>query len=116
MEVRAIALSELDDLLALYRQLHDVDDPLPDRSTVEAIWQELLDNPRYKYFGAYTATGLVSSCTLTVIPNLTRGCKPYGVVENVVTHTEHRERDMAKRYSPKLCPSRGRKAATKSCC
>jgi GNAT superfamily N-acetyltransferase len=35
-------------------------------------------------------------CTITVIPNLTRGCRPYGVLENVVTHADHRNRGHGK--------------------
>lgn len=96
MKVRQISSSELKSLLDLYRHLHDVDDPLPDSATVEAVWQELLGNPRYRYFGAYAADKLVSSCTVTVVPNLTRGCKPYGVIENVVTHADHRKRGYGK--------------------
>ncbi|MFH0129548.1 GNAT family N-acetyltransferase [Variovorax sp. VaC1] len=96
MDVRQIAPSELKSLLALYRHLHDTDDPLPDTATVESVWQELMGNPRYRYFGAYAAEQLVSSCTVTVIPNLTRGCKPYAVVENVVTHADHRKRGYGK--------------------
>ena len=49
-----------------------------------------LANPRIRYFGGWDEGLLVASCTLTVIPNLTRACRPYGVIENVVTHSAHR--------------------------
>lgn len=96
MQVRQIAPSELSSLLELYRHLHDDDDPLPEASTIEAVWRELQGNPRYRYFGGYVDGNLVSSCTITVIPNLTRGCRPYGLIENVVTHAEHRHRGYGK--------------------
>lgn len=96
MKIRPIQASELDKLLALYAHLHQSDDPLPDQPVIQAVWKELLANPRYKYFGGYLGAELVSSCTLTVIPNLTRGCRPYGVIENVVTHANHRNQGYGK--------------------
>lgn len=96
MDIRPIAASELNDLLALYAHLHSADDPQPDAPKVQAVWQELLANPRYRYFGGYVGGQLVVSCNLTVIPNLTRGCRPYGLIENVVTHAEHRQQGYGK--------------------
>lgn len=75
--------------------LHTEDDPLPCIDSIEAIWQELRVSPYHKYFGAYVEDRLVSSCTLTLTPNLTRGCRPYGVIENVVTEANFRKRGFA---------------------
>jgi GNAT superfamily N-acetyltransferase len=96
MDVRQILPAELDDLLALYAHLHKSDEPLPEPSVVLTVWQELMENSRYKYFGGYVDRTLVTSCTITVVPNLTRACKPYGVIENVVTHASHRNKGYGK--------------------
>ena len=90
MEIRELKESELDDLLELYQQLHASDDPLPERSTIESVWHEIQESHQFRYFGVFVEGQLVSSCTLSVVPNLTRGCRPYGVIENVVTHSDFR--------------------------
>lgn len=90
MDIRLIQVGELQELLALYAHLHAKDDPLPEAPVVNAVWQELMQSERNKYFGCYVDGALVSSCTIAVIPNLTRGCRPYGLLENVVTHASHR--------------------------
>ena len=96
MNIREIQSDELQSLLNLYTHLHEHDDPLPSTAVAQAVWSEALANPRIKYFGGFTAGVLVSSCTLTVIPNLTRACRPYGVIENVVTHAAHRGKGWGK--------------------
>ena len=91
MEIRALASkNDLAALLQLYAHLHASDIPLPPAADIEAVWSEIQANPRLRYFGAFIGTELIASCTIAVIPNLTRGCRPYGVVENVVTHSAHR--------------------------
>ena len=89
-QIRSLESHELKALLALYAHLHAVDDPLPGPEQVEAVWQEILSNPRLSYWGVWEGPALVASCTLAIIPNLTRACRPYGVIENVVTHADHR--------------------------
>ncbi|MBI5259197.1 MAG: GNAT family N-acetyltransferase [Burkholderiales bacterium] len=96
MDLNPLAPHELPALLALYRHLHRADDPLPAPAVVQAVWQELLASPRHHLIGGYVDAQLIASCTLVVIPNLTRGCRPYGLIENVVTHADHRNRGHGK--------------------
>ena len=92
MHICSVPLHDLDALLALYAHLNPADAPLPERAAVEGVWQELLASPRYQCFGVYLENTLVSTCTLSVVPNLTRACRPYGLVENVVTHPDYRNK------------------------
>jgi GNAT superfamily N-acetyltransferase len=96
VDVRPIPFDDLEQLLGLYRHLHESDEALPPAPVVEATWRELAANPRSNYFGGYVKDALVCSCVLTVISNLTRGCKPYGLIENVVTHKAHRRKGYGK--------------------
>ncbi|KAF1045183.1 GNAT family N-acetyltransferase [Xylophilus sp.] len=90
LAIRRLRQGDLDALLALYTHLHAQDDPLPARSVVEGVWRELLADARQQCLGGFDGDALVASCKLVVVPNLTRGCRPYALVENVVTHAGHR--------------------------
>ena len=96
MEIREINETELEELLNLYDHLHDLDDPLPSKDIVAKIWKEIQDNKNIKFFGVYVENILVSACTIALIPNLTRACRPYSIIENVVTHADHRRKGYGK--------------------
>jgi GNAT superfamily N-acetyltransferase len=90
MQIHILRTEDLDSLLRLYAHLHASDDPAPVNNELAEVWSEVLGNPRCRYFGGFVSGELVSSCTIMVIPNLTRGARPYGLIENVVTHHAHR--------------------------
>ena len=87
--VRGIAEAELPALLHLYTHLHS-DDPMLPLDQAAEIWRSMLRNPNQCVYGAYRESELVATCTLVVTPNLTRGGRPYGLIENVVTHPDYR--------------------------
>jgi GNAT superfamily N-acetyltransferase len=88
--VRRVKHEELDELLVLYKHLHRKDAPLPERSALEVLWTTILEDPHLCYFVGELNGKIITSCTLTIIPNLTRGARPYGLIENVVTEATHR--------------------------
>ena len=87
--VHEIAEAELPQLLHLYTHLHPDDNLLPLGDAAE-IWQSIERDPNQRFCGTYWNDALVSACTLIVIPNLTRGGRPYALIENVVTHPDYR--------------------------
>ena len=94
--IRELKTSELAILLDLYLHLHESDDPLPSTDDVERLWNTIQENKGLKYLGYFYRDKLVSSCNLSIIPNLTRGCRPYCVIENVVTHPQFRRMGFGK--------------------
>jgi GNAT superfamily N-acetyltransferase len=96
MKIRRIAADELPDLLGLYAMLHP-EDPVVDANAPEVrqLWQRILADPNLRYYVAEQDGEVIATCTLTIIPNLTRGLRPYGVIENVVTNHAYRKRGFA---------------------
>ncbi len=80
---------DLAGVLALYRQLNP-DDPVLDVAGAAPVWAAVLGSGLTTPFVAEIEGRLVSSCTLAIVPNLSRGARPYGVIENVVTDAGHR--------------------------
>ena len=91
--IRLAGPGDLDGMLDLYRHLNP-DDPRPSPAAAEAAWGALLASKLTSVFVAEATGRPVASCTLIIVPNLTRGARPYGLVENVVTHAAHRRRGL----------------------
>jgi GNAT superfamily N-acetyltransferase len=92
IRIREVRPDELSALLMLYGHLHTADVPLPDAATVNQIWDEIHRDPKLHCLVAETDGVFAASCILAIIPNLTRGARPYGLIENVVTHADYRRR------------------------
>ncbi len=82
---------ELHSILDLYKDLHEKDNPLPPADRLRKTWAEILNQPGMHVLVVDHDGKLVASCVLTIIPNLTRGARPYGLVENVVTRQGYRK-------------------------
>ena len=94
MIIREAERHDLPQLLELYTFLHETEIPLIDEA-LNTLWSRILSDPNHHVFVAHSDETLISSCALVVVPNLTRGQRPYALIENVVTHPEYRGRGFA---------------------
>jgi GNAT superfamily N-acetyltransferase len=91
LTIRDAQEEDLEQLQALYFHLNPEDASCPPE-----LAKDILTNLR-SYRGSTILIGavesaIVATCTVVIIPNLTRGGKPYALVENVVTHQEWRNK------------------------
>lgn len=92
--IREIAEKDLDGLLRLYMQLHD--NPFPEKDDrVLGVWKDILNDKNHHLIVAEENGVIVSSCVCVIIPNLTRGQRPYAFIENVITDKDHRKKGYA---------------------
>lgn len=92
--VREINENELNDLLELYLYLHE--DSMPEASEyLMNTWQTIIHDKNHHIIVNEIDSKIVSSCVCVIIPNLTRGIRPYAFIENVVTHGDYRKKGYA---------------------
>jgi len=95
LTIRPALAADLPQLLALYRHF----DPRDDNPSLDLAAERLTELQAVR--GSAVLIGLngnsvAASCTLVVIPNLTRAGRPYGLIENVVTDAAFRGRGYGK--------------------
>ncbi|MFB6074855.1 MAG: GNAT family N-acetyltransferase [Haloarculaceae archaeon] len=88
--VRTARGDELDDLLELYGMLNPEEAPLERTERVREQWERLRADDSVVVVVVEHGDRPVATCVLSVTPNLTRGARPWAVIENVVTHEAHR--------------------------
>ncbi|MGB9936814.1 MAG: GNAT family N-acetyltransferase [Methanobacterium sp.] len=91
-KVRLIKENELESLLSLYKYLIPNDLELEVDNSVKGHWKDILSDPNLFYLVIEENGMIVSSCTLAIIKNMTRATRPYGIIENVITHPAYRKR------------------------
>ena len=92
--VRQARNEDLPQILELYLHLHETDIPTPSEN-LRQTWAQIMGDPNHHLIVCEEDGKIVSSCVCVIIPNLTRGVRPYAFVENVVTHEAYRGKGRA---------------------
>ena len=92
--VREVTKNDLNELLELYLHLHE--ETIPEMTEYLAnTWNTIIEDENHHIIVYEVDRKIVSSCVCVIIPNLTRGIRPYAFVENVVTHSDYRGKGYA---------------------
>lgn len=92
--IREAGYEDLDQILDLYLFLHEEDIPEKDSHLLE-LYKRIIDDKDHHLIVNEISGKIISSCVCVIIPNLTRGPRPYAFIENVVTHADFRGKGYA---------------------
>ena len=93
--IRIAQKEDLKAVLSLYEQLIP-DEDFSDTDCFMETWKQILDDKRIRCFMAFDGDTPVSTCLITIIPNLVRKQRPFAVLENVVTDKDYRQQGYGK--------------------
>ena len=88
--VREATAEDLPELLALYTQFKG--EPMPEPSgMLDTLWYKVQEQNQ-RIIVVVLGGEIVASCTVVILYNLNHDLRPYGLVENVITHNRHRRK------------------------
>jgi GNAT superfamily N-acetyltransferase len=96
MEYREAIESDIAGIMVLYKQL-DSSSGIFDSIKATTIWKQILENNSIRYFVAVEDRIIISTCSIIIIPNLTKSVRPYALIENVITDIDHRKKGIGKK-------------------
>ncbi len=89
--VREAVTEDLRGVIKLYQHLFPEEDYSSEKD-FEPTWGRLMGyGDTLKVFVAQDDEEIVSSCVISIVPNLTRDKRPYALIENVITHPGKRK-------------------------
>ncbi len=92
--IREAKENDLKEILELYLFLHETRVPQYSEQLKKA-WDSIINDENHHLIICEIDGKIVASCVCVIIPNLTRGVRPYAFVENVVTHKDYRKKGYA---------------------
>jgi GNAT superfamily N-acetyltransferase len=92
---RPARIEDLEGLLKLYAAV-DFSAAAEPFDRASEIWRETLESRHMAVFVLDDGDEVVATCTLITAPNLLRGGRRHGFLENVATHPDHRGRGFGK--------------------
>lgn len=87
--IREARAEDHEAILALYLHLHETEIP-QDSEHLRNAWDKIMRDDDHHLIVCELDGMIVSSCVCVIIPNLSRGVRPYAFIENVVTHADYR--------------------------
>jgi GNAT superfamily N-acetyltransferase len=91
--IRVATISDLDGVLALYKELRPLDPDLED-SFAKEKWAEIINDPQTHIAVADIDGEIASTCSLSLNKSIANGAKAFAIIEHVITAGKFRRQGL----------------------
>ncbi len=97
LNIRKVRIDDIGQLLPILYQLSPLKShETEDQERLKTVLEEIIADKNHHIFVCESGGQIVGSATLLIQQNLTHGGRPYGHIENVVTHASCRKKGVGK--------------------
>lgn len=91
IKIRKAKESDLPKILKLLKQLHPDDKEIEIKESIKFL-KQIKNNSNYFLLVAESDNKIVGTAYLVIIPNLTRSCRPWAQIENIIVDEKYRRK------------------------